>query len=72
MGGAPRKRDAVVFAKPAKPTRSAMERGEEVEPPKYGDPDSIIEFSEHKQLLCNDTRLVEQEMTSIMSLPPSA
>lgn len=48
-----------------------MQHGTSMVPPKYCDPDSIIEFSEHKQLLCNDIRLVEQEITSVESLSPS-
>ena len=48
-----------------------MEHGAEVEPPKYGDPDSIIEFSDHRQLLCNDIRLVEHEITSVTTVSPS-
>ena len=48
-----------------------MQHGTSVVPPMYCDPDSIIEFSEHKQVLCKDIRLVENEIQNVARLPSS-
>ena len=46
-------------------------QGEEEEPSMLVDPASIIEFSEHKQVLCKDIHFVEKEMESVERLPLS-
>ena len=48
-----------------------MQHGTSVLPPMHCDPDSIIELSEHKQVLCKDIRLVAKEMESVERLPSS-